>query len=108
MENPNLKLSIVDRSLDDIVKHIQYSIANVTNIVQLIETFEQINLQINSFTYSPNLANIGLALKSVEKISQMQKDVITQMSKVMEFKILLMSENQLIIKWDNKEIKQNQ
>ena len=108
MENPNLKLSIVDRSLDDIVKHIQYSIANVTNIVQLIETFEQINLQINSFTYSPNLSNIGLALKSVEKISQMQKDVITQMSKVMEFKILIISENQLIIKWDNKEIKQNQ
>lgn len=108
MEKPNLKLSIVDRSLDDIVKHIQYSIANVTNIVQLIETFEQINLQINSFTYSPNLSNIGLSLKAVEKISQMQKDVITQMSKVMEFKILLMSENQLIVKWDNKEIKQNQ
>lgn len=103
MKKPN----IIDRSLDNIVKHIQYSIANVTNIVQLTETMEQIDLQIESFTYSPNLANIGLALKSVEKISQMQKDVITQMSKVMEFKILLMSENQLIVKWDNKEIKPN-
>lgn len=102
------KENIVDRSLNDIVKHIQYSIDNVTNIVQLIETFEQINLQIQAFTYSPNLSNIGLSLKSVEKISQMQKDVITQLSKVMEFKILLISENQLIIKWDNKEIKSNQ
>lgn len=91
--------NIINRSFKEIVDHIQNSIDTLPKILELTDTCKSLNISIEAFVYSPTIEYISLALKFNRNIDDSDKEYFIKLSNNQKFKIIIMSQNQLIVKY---------
>lgn len=99
MSNISKNTNIVDRSFNQIVDHIQYSIDTLPKILAVTDMCKRLELSIENFTYSPTVEYISLALKLDRELTEYDCEMFVLLASKQFAKIILMSKNQLIIKY---------